>query len=139
MKSFFSRIFNKETILYIVFGVVTTLVNYAVYYPLVWAGLNFKYANIIAWVAAVIAAYITNKLFVFESKSWDVSVVLREIGLFALARLLSLAIEEGFLILTVDVFGASELLMKIVASVFVIIVNYIFSKLVIFKKKDTEN
>ena len=67
---------HRSTVIYLVFGVLTTVVNYAVYLPLFnFVGLPASVCNGIAWVAAVIFAYVTNKLFVFESKSWDGGVV----------------------------------------------------------------
>jgi Predicted membrane protein len=128
------KLFNRETILYVVFGVLTTAVNYAVYYFCRFLNVDYKIANVIAWVFAVIFAFITNKLFVFESKSWSPAVMLRELVLFAGARVFSLLIEEGFLLFTVEVLGANDRIMKLIAAVFVVIINYFFSKFFIFKK-----
>ena len=125
---------NRETILYLVFGVMTTIVNFAVYWLCNHAGIVYWLGNIIAWVCAVAAAFVTNKLWAFESKSWARGVVWRELLLFTGARLFSLGIEEGFLLLTVGVLHANEMLMKVIAAVFVIVSNYIFSKFIIFKK-----
>ena len=135
MRKLIEKYINRETVLYLVFGGVTTLVNYIVYWLCLRLGINYLISNVIAWIFAVAVAFVTNKLFVFESRKFDSRVLLREIGLFAGARLVSLGLEEGFLALTVGVFGANELLMKLIASVFVVIINYVFSKLVIFKKE----
>ena len=129
-----SRFINRETILYLFFGVVTTLVNYAIYYLCRFADIYYQTANVLAWIGAVAVAYITNKLFVFDSKSFAVDVLAREIPLFAGARIFSLLGEMVFMWLTVDVMGASDGIMKLAAAVFVVIANYIFSKLLIFKK-----
>ncbi len=128
------KLFNRETILYLVFGVLTTAVNYTVYYFCRFLDIDYKIANVIAWIFAVIFAFITNKLFVFESKSRQASVLMRELALFAGARVFSLLIEEGFLLFTVEVLGGSDRLMKLIAAVFVVIINYFFSKFFIFKK-----
>ena len=128
------KLFNRETILYLVFGVLTTAVNYAVYYICRGIGIDYKIANVIAWIFAVIFAFVTNKLFVFESKSWQPAVVLRELVLFAGARVFSLLIEEGFLLFTVEVLHGNDRIMKLIAAVFVVIINYFFSKFFIFKK-----
>ncbi len=128
------KLFNRETILYLVFGVLTTAVNYAVYYFCRFLGIDYRIANVIAWIFAVIFAFITNKIFVFESKSWKPAVMLRELTLFAGARVFSLLIEEGFLLFTVEVLHGNDRIMKLIAAVFVVIINYFFSKFFIFKK-----
>lgn len=126
----------REPILYIFFGGCTTVLNWAVYYAatrfLGWEELT---ANGVAWAAGVLFAYVTNKLFVFESKSWAPSVFFPEFGEFVLARLFSLLLDEGFMALTVKVMGWPDLPMKLLSNIIVIIVNYIFSKLIIFRKK----
>ena len=82
----------------------------------------------------MIFAFITNKLFVFESKDRSAQLVLHELALFAGARVFSLLIEEGFLLLTVEVLHGNDRIMKLIAAVFVVIINYFFSKFFIFKK-----
>lgn len=132
----------KEIIMYLIFGVSTTLVNWVVYTPLVnLAGVNTTLANGIAWFVAVLYAYVTNKLFVFESKSWKASVLVREILSFFGARVAS-GVFEIFLPeilmklgLNQTFFGIEGGIAKIVVSVLVIVLNYIFSKLFVFRKK----
>ena len=136
MKNLIKKLCNKETITYLIFGILTTAVNYIVYYLLYkFTGIDALAYNIIAWVAAVIFAFFTNKLFVFESKSVKANVIFRELLTFVSARLISLALEELFLALTVKVMGIHELIAKLVISVIVVIVNYFASKLFIFKKE----
>ena len=118
----------RSTIMYLVFGVLTTVVNFIVYVPL----FNFVHwpaavCNGIAWVAAVAFAYVTNKLFVFESKSWD-SGVLGELLRFVGSRVASGAVETVSLLLTVDILGWNGNIMKLLLAVFVIVFNYILSK-----------
>ena len=98
-------------------------------------------ANILAWIAGVIFAFVTNKLFVFESKSWKPSVAIKEFWLFVAARLIT-GVMEWFgpsLLFAVGLnqplFGIKGFLAKILISVIVIILNYVFSKLIIFRKK----
>ena len=110
--------------------------NYIVYYLLYrFTGLDALIYNTIAWLAAVIFAFFTNKLFVFESKSFKSSVVFREFLTFVSARIVSLLLEEAFLALTVKVMGIHELISKLIISVIVVIVNYFASKFFIFKKE----
>lgn len=140
----------KEIITYVLFGVFTTVVNFVVYWLFnkILGEELYLLSNIIAWVAAVTFAYITNKLWVFESKSWKASVIVKEIGGFVAARLFSLAVEEGGLWLFISVMrfdkfsfniGSFEvtgnLIAKIVLQVIVVILNYFFSKFIIFSKK----
>ena len=141
---------HKEIIVYIFFGVLTTLVNFAVFFCLqgVFGREGYLLHNAIAWVAGVLFAYITNKLFVFNSKSWRASVVVKESLQFVAARLFSFFVEEMGLLLLVDVLKAGEYTLnlkiisingagvsKIFLAVVVVILNYIFSKFIIFKKQ----
>ena len=131
-----NKLFNREMISYLIFGVLTTVVNLVVF-QLCDAVLGIYYiaANVIAWIIAVIFAYVSNKLFVFESKSWELKLVVREVISFGSARILSLLFETGFIALTVEVMGMPKFISKIIASIFVVIINYVASKLFIFKKK----
>ncbi len=136
MKKLIQKLINKETITYVIFGVLTTVVNYIIYYVFYnYTSVNYILYNTIAWIAAVLFAFITNKLFVFESKSWVLRTVGPEFLSFMGARVLSLLFENGFLLLTVDVFHMNKLIAKIIAAVFVIIFNYFASKFFIFRKK----
>ena len=96
------KLLNRETVLYIVFGVATTVVNYVVFYLLysvLWNQRNSLTANAAAFVAAVVFAFVVNKLFVFESKSWSAATLKREIPSFLAARIGSFGIEEAGLFL----------------------------------------
>ena len=136
---------HKEIVLYIVFGVLTTLVNFIIYYPLV----NIKamephkswwvlVVNVIAWIFAVAFAFVTNKLIVFESKEVDRKTVLVQLTSFVGSRLFSLLVEEGILALFVSLLNYSENLWKLIAAVFVVILNYFFGKFLVFRKKKEE-
>lgn len=139
MKTLLHKLINRETITYIIFGVLTTAVNYVTYYLLYrFTALDAIIYNTIAWAVSVIFAFITNKLFVFESKKWAIRTVLREFFPFVGARILSLLLEEAFLVLTVNVLGMHELIAKIIISVVVVIVNYFASKFIIFRKKNNK-
>ena len=152
LKAIFKKLVNKETILYVVFGVLTTLVNFVAFklFTMVFDKLGVHISNVLAWIFAVAFAYVTNKLFVFESKSWEGKVLAKEIPSFVAARLFSLGVEELGLIIFVNflhfdskVFHiplinfdlSGEMTAKIILAVVVVILNYFFSKLVIFKKK----
>ena len=146
MKKLFKKLLNRETILYLVFGVLTTLVNFIVF-DRMNAALGEKYVLVsetVAFVAAVLFAFFTNKPFVFQSKDWSARTLAREIPTFFGGRILSFLIEAGLVVLARDAFhaGQYELLgingltiAKIPIAVIVVILNYVFSKLLVFKKK----
>ena len=126
----------REIITYLFFGFVTTAVNYGVYALLVRGfHMDVVPANIIAWIAGVVVAYVTNKLWVFESKARDAKTVVREFLEFVVARLITLGVETLLLWIFVDKLGANDLIMKIITNVIVVILNYVFSKFIIFRKK----
>jgi putative flippase GtrA len=125
----------KEQILYIIFGVFTTLVNISVFYffnNIINAGLFTS--NLFAWILAVLFAYITNRVFVFESKNTGLKSVLKEMLLFTAARLLSLGFDMGIMYLGVVILLMNDMFTKILSNIVVIVINYILSKLIIFKK-----
>ncbi len=130
------KFINKETILYTIFGVLTTVVDFVVLAILHYVfNMNEIIANTIAWIFAVATAYITNKLFVFESKSFAPTVLKRELPSFLFARVFSLVITDIILALA-SVIHIHTMLAKLFASIFVIVSNYIFSKLFIFNNNE---
>ena len=136
----FGKIFNYEMITYITAGFLTTVVNYVVYFLMPRfesGGLDIVLANAAAWIAAVAFAFVVNKIFVFDSPSWERKIFLRELVQFVSCRLLSLGLETVFLYFTVEVLGLNEPLFKIISNIFVLIINYIASKFLIFRKGDS--
>lgn len=132
----------KEAILYLVFGVATTAVNLGVYYvATAFLAIPESASNVIAWFGSVIFAFITNKLFVFESKSWAWKTALKETVSFFGSRILSLVIDVALFELLIRIglnqtlFGSPGFLAKIIVNVVVIIVNYVLSKLIVFRKQ----
>ena len=126
---------QSELISYAIFGVATTVVSMVVYGVCNSAfEMHYLISNIVSWVIAVAFAYITNKMFVFKTRGMGFAQLKREITLFVSARLASLGIEELGLFILIGLIGWGELLAKLVMQVVVIVLNYIFSKLVIFKK-----
>lgn len=125
----------KEQILYIAFGGGTTLVNIISYW--IFDKLSFATAvsTAIAWFLSVAFAYITNKIFVFNSKTSTLASVLKETFYFYVCRLATGVLDLGIMMLFVDVLGFNGLLIKILSNILVIVLNYIFSKLIIFKKQ----
>lgn len=130
---------NRELIAYFIVGVFTTLVNLVVYYLFtnlvffpVFADKQYVNATVIAWVVAVTFAFLANKFFVFRS---DNSSFFKEAISFYLMRLASLVFDILIMVVLVDWLTVNQYLSKVVANVVIILVNYLFSKLYIFKKK----
>ena len=126
---------HVDLIIYLIFGVLTTVVNYAVYLPCLnlW-GFSAAWSNVIAWSVAVIFAYLTNKPFVFRSLDWSLGTVIPEAAKFIGTRIGSGGMETLILFLSVDVLGWNGNLWKIVTSVLVVILNYVGSKFFVFRK-----
>ncbi|MDU3411328.1 MAG: GtrA family protein [Clostridium sp.] len=124
----------KETILYLIFGVLSTVVNIVTYvfFSMV-VGLNYLVANLIAWIIAVFFAYITNKFWVFGSKEIKFNYLLKEISSFVGCRLFSGGIEMLIMFVMISVLNINDFVVKIITNVIVVILNYIFSKLLIFR------
>lgn len=124
-----------DVITYLVFGVLTTVVNYLVYLPVYnLLGLSAAVSNAIAWVVAVAFAYLTNKPFVFKSHDWSAKTVIPELTKFVSCRVASGVMETVILFLTVDLLHWDGNIWKLVTSVIVVILNYFASKLLVFKK-----
>lgn len=136
----------REQLSYLFFGVVTTVVNYAVFWALraVWREDRVLLANMIAFITAAAVAFVTNKLFVFQSRDWKLPGILREVVSFYAARVFSFLLEEAGLYVCAYVlfldryrFGPADgvLLAKLALNVLVIVLNYFFSKFLIFTQK----
>ena len=125
----------RSMVLYVLFGGLTTLVNLAVYrlcYSA--AGIPNVPSDMIAWVLAVAFAFITNKPLVFESKSFDRKTLAREIPAFFGARALTGLLDLLIMYVTVDVLHWNAMVWKLISNVIVIVLNYIASRLVVFRK-----
>lgn len=140
----------KELISYVFFGVLATIVSILSFklFDVLLGPELYLLSNVISWIITVIFAYFTNKIWVFESKSWKADVLVKEIVSFFGARVFSLVVEEAGLWLMIDqmdmggiswdilTFSISgNMIAKIIMQVVVVILNYVFSKLIIFKKK----
>ena len=113
----------KEIILYLIFGFGTTIVNWGVYslsVSIIHTGIFI--GNILSWILATVFAFVTNKYWVFESKSWKFEIV-------AVPFLVYLGMNQQIL-------GVEGMVAKVVVSVAVVLLNYFLSKILIFKKKN---
>ena len=125
-----------DILAYLVFGVLTTVVNYLVYLPCYnLLGLPAVISNVIAWVVAVAFAYVTNKPFVFRSHDWSAKTVVPELTKFVGTRVASGGMESAIIWIAVDLLGGNGNLWKLLTSVLVVVLNYIGSKLLVFRKK----
>lgn len=133
------ELFNKyrEIIMYLIFGVLTTVVSLAVYYLLVYTVLNpddalqLQIANIISWVAGVVFAYFTNRSVVFKSNNKN---KLKEATNFVLARVVTLVMDMAIMFIGVTLLHGNDKILKLISQVVVVVSNYVFSKLFVFKK-----
>lgn len=127
---------HSEILMYLLFGGLTTAVNYLVYLPCYnLLGISAGISNIIAWVIAVVFAFVTNKPFVFKSHDWSGKVFWPELGKFVSCRVASGILETGILFVTVDILTWNGNWVKLITSILVVILNYVGSKLLVFRKK----
>ncbi|HBF4428395.1 GtrA family protein [Clostridioides difficile] len=127
---------HKETILYLFFGAFTTLVNIVSYLFFTRVILfNFMVANALAWILAVLFAYVTNKFFVFESKRIEIEFLFKEFLSFVSFRLLSGVVEMLIMYVMIDLLFVNDVIVKVFTNIVVIVLNYLFSKMIIFKEK----
>lgn len=138
MKEKIRKLFLRyyDLIMYLVFGVMTTAVNYLVYLPCFnMLGLSASVSNMISWVVSVAFAFLTNKPFVFRSHDWSAKVVWPELVKFVGCRVGSGVMETVILFVTVDTLRWNGNIWKLVTSVLVVVVNYVGSKLLVFRNK----
>ena len=145
------KLLNRETILYLIFGVATTVVNYVVFwliYDLICGKDHSLLANGVAFVAAVVFAFVVNKMYVFESRSWTAEALKREVPAFLASRIGSFLVEEAGLFVCEYVLKLNGVILmeyagiqvdgitaaKLALSVIVVILNYVFCKWFVFKK-----
>ena len=130
----------KDILLYLFFGALTTLVNFVVFFLLGEnvAGLNVHIANSVAWVAGVAFAYVTNRTWVFKEHADTKDGIIKEALSFTGGRLFTYGFEEAMLLVFVTWLKFDEVIIKIIAAVGVVVLNYIISKLIVFKKGEKE-
>ena len=138
MNKIINKLLNRETIIYVIFGVLTTIVDFTAF-GILYYNINMGeiLANTIAWILAVAFAFITNKLFVFESKNFEKNKIIREIISFVSSRVITLLLTDVFLIFAA-LLDINMLIAKAIISIAVIILNYIFSKLFVFNNKTAQ-
>lgn len=121
--------------MYLIFGLMTTLVNFITYIIFAWYfECNETFSNVIAWFIQVLFAYITNKIWVFQSKSVKIKALLYETLSFFGFRVMTGLLDIVMFYILVEKLKVNDIITKTIISILVIILNYIFSKLIIFKK-----
>ena len=125
----------REVLLYLFFGGLTTIVSIGSYALLVLAGLDPLIANIISWVLAVLFAFATNRIWVFRAPTSGAGAFVKQMASFFGGRVFTLVVEEAILYVFITRLGANSILVKVAAQVMVVILNYIISKLLVFRKK----
>lgn len=126
----------KDIIIYIIFGVLTTVVSFGVHLPLYnWVHLSATVCNVISWLAAVFFAFLTNKPFVFHSYDWSIRVVAPEFLKFIGSRVGSLIVETAILFVFVDMMHLNGNFFKVMTSAVVVVLNYVASRWIVFNKK----
>ena len=123
----------KALILYGIFGVTTTIINVVSYALLLFIGINVQIAVVVSWLLAVIVAYLTNRVWVFNSGAVTKVELLREFISFMIARLATLVVEMVIIWFGVQLLNQDPIVWKIIDNIVVIILNYIISKLIVFK------
>ena len=141
IKGLIIKIWHKpmiaEKINYLVFGVFTTVVNFVVFgFVTAVFSLDYRLATFLAWMAAVVFAFITNKLFVFQSKSFNRQIMIKELLRFVAARIVSFWFDLGWMVFAVEILLMNEYIAKILSNVVVVISNYFFSKMFVFDRND---
>lgn len=136
IKNLYSK--YKEIIKYLIYGILTTIISLLTYYLLVITILNpensieLQIANIISWITSVTFAYITNKIYVFDSKNKN---IIKEVSKFYLSRIFTLLIDMTIMFIFVTRLNLNDKIIKIIVQIIIIILNYILSKLLVFNKK----
>lgn len=135
LPNIWKKLASGEAVLYVIFGVLTTLVDW-VSYAAFWAmGMDYRVSTALSWAAAVLFAFVTNKLFVFRSFDMRPGYLWKEFTAFVACRLTTGVLTMIGMVITVDFLHLNEFVGKLLVSVMSLVLNYVFSKLFIFKKR----
>lgn len=126
----------RDVIPYAAFGVATTAVNIVVYWLAAHLlGFSVMFSTVVAWILAVLFAYVTNRKWVFKSYARNLGEILREMGSFFACRLATGIADWASMFIFVDIVGINDVVVKAAANIIVIILNYVASKMVIFRER----
>ncbi len=136
IKKIYKKLVNRETVSYFVFGVLTTLVDWIGYAVVRSQGIDYRIATAIAWLLAVLFAYVTNKIYVFQSKEKGITAIVKELASFVTCRLATGVVTLLLMMLMVDGLKITQdFICKVIVSVVSLVLNYALSKWFIFKKE----
>ncbi|MCI8622564.1 MAG: GtrA family protein [Provencibacterium sp.] len=133
MKTLIKKLINRETILYGIFGVMTTVLNIALFQILLFTGMDYRIANVITLLVTKLAAYVVNKLFVFRSRCENLSGLAKEFGRFVITRGATMLLDYFGLIILVELLGVNQRIGKYITTIGVIVINYFLGKKTVFK------
>ena len=134
-EALWSKFVNRETVSYSIFGVLTTAVDWVGYFVLYYMGYSVVFSQTISFVAAVLFAFVTNKIYVFQSKTLHPAKLLNELTSFVACRLFTGVITIAGMEIMVNGLGWPNLIGKIAVSAVSLVLNYVLSKLFIFRNK----
>ena len=137
IKRIHSFITDKQTVLYVVFGLLATVVNWSFFKLFSYILASPTLRDFLATTIAILFAYFTNKIFVFSNRNWSVKHIIPEIVTFFSSRLFAFSVELAIMALMAEILGFNEYFWKLIASVFTMILNYICTRY-IFKKKNAK-
>ncbi len=126
---------NKEIITYVIFGVLTTIVNFVVYGILIVGNIDYRISTTIAFIISILFAYITNKIYVFNSKTYGTIETIVEFIKFLLSRVITYIVDIFGLIILIEIVQIDSMVSKVIINIVVIILNYILSKIIVFQNK----
>ncbi len=124
---------------YLIFGGLTTVVNIVVFGLAIRLGISWQIANFLAWLLSVLFAFVTNKLWVFNSHAANFGGLAWEFIMFMAARIVSLGLDYGCMFVFIDVIGWSQMVAKLLTQVVIVIANYAFSKFIVFRNKPSDH
>ena len=127
---------HRQILLYIFFGALTVGVNYISYFMLTrWLDASLIVANTIAWLLAVLFAYVTNRLYVFTGSAKGTLLILKEFGLFIAARIISGLFDTASMLVLVEWLSVNDMIAKMLVNLLVIIINYVLSRWIVFRAR----
>jgi putative flippase GtrA len=133
-RKIWNKLFNKEVITYIIFGAITTVISIIVFNVSVDLGYDEIASNTVSTVIAVIFAFVTNKIWVFNSRDYSVKTLISEFSKFSLGRLFTFLVETVLLVILVRIVHIPTKISKYITQAVVIVLNYLVSKLAVFRK-----
>ena len=126
---------KREMIQYIIWGVLSAILNVGLFQILILGSVDYRIANLITIIVVKIFCYVTNKIFVFRTPYEGLKVLLKEMLAFIFARGVTSVLDYVGVLVLVELVNCQEMLSKCIMAVVVVVVNYLFSKFFVFKKK----